>query len=151
IRDELMAWVSSLNQYKAGKGSDRQFWLAAWAGEPLSIDRKIQAGVPILVPHPFLGVIGGLPPELLTRFKDERGAADGFLDRLLFAFPSETPAVGETWLTISDQAVQAWSETVESLLRLNMERAEDGGSRPHFVRLTSEGRQEWKRFTDDLA
>ena len=40
IRDELAAWVTSANQYKGGKGSDRQFWLSNWAGVQACVDRK---------------------------------------------------------------------------------------------------------------
>jgi len=152
IRDELMAWVMSLNQYKTGgKGNDRQFWLAAWAGEPLSVDRKNQDGKPSLVPHPFLGVIGGLPPEMLSRFREERGAADGFLDRLLFAFPEELPAVGEHWLNVTPESLAAWWQALDQLWSLPMEPTGTGTFSPHYVRLTADARRAWEQFTHDLA
>src|SRR5262249_26280917 len=39
IKDELASWSTSANQYKGGKGSDRQFWLQNWAGAPATVDR----------------------------------------------------------------------------------------------------------------
>src|SRR5262249_27679050 len=54
IRDELSAWVTSQNQYKGGKGSDRQFWLKNWAGVIATTDRKHQQTVPVIIPHPFV-------------------------------------------------------------------------------------------------
>lgn len=32
-KDELTGWVRSMDQYKGGKGSDRQHWLSFWSGD----------------------------------------------------------------------------------------------------------------------
>ena len=37
-----MKVVAGMNQYKGGKGSDRQFFLTAHSGMPWSIDRKLR-------------------------------------------------------------------------------------------------------------
>ena len=84
IRDELSAWIKSFNQYKGGKGADKQFFLSAWSGEPLAVDR--QGKDPVLVPHPFLSVVGCIPPDVLPDL-DEDNREDGFLHRLLFVYP----------------------------------------------------------------
>jgi len=39
-RDELAGWARSLNQYKGGKGNDKQFWLNLWSGEPVAVNRR---------------------------------------------------------------------------------------------------------------
>ncbi len=39
-RDELTGWVLSMNQYKGGKGADRQMWLSFWNGASVVINRK---------------------------------------------------------------------------------------------------------------
>jgi hypothetical protein len=80
IKDELTGWVNSQNQYKGGRGTDRQFWLSNWAGVPATIDRKQQQGVPLIIPHPFCAVVGGIQPDLLGDLVDARGRADGFLN-----------------------------------------------------------------------
>jgi hypothetical protein len=108
IRDELTAWVAGMDQYRSrGRGADRQFFLAAWAGEPVSVHRKGQ-DEPVFVPHPFLSVVGGLPPDLLPRLRGDHQVSDGFLDRILFAFPEPPPAVGENWACVSDAAAETW-------------------------------------------
>jgi hypothetical protein len=54
MRDELSGWVRAMDQYKpGGRGSDRQFWLAAWSSSFIAIDRKGQAE-PLMVHRPFL-------------------------------------------------------------------------------------------------
>jgi hypothetical protein len=108
IRDELTGWVASMNQYRArGVGADRMFFLQAWGGEPISVMRKAQQAGPVFVAHPFLAIVGGLPPNLLSRLRGERDVSDGFLDRILFAYPEPLPAVGETWCSVSDYTADA--------------------------------------------
>jgi hypothetical protein len=152
IRDELTAWVAALDQYRArGRGSDRQFFLSAWAGETVSVYRKTQDDGPVFVPHPFISVIGCLPPDLLFRLRGEKALADGFLDRILFSYPEPPPAVGENWACVSEEAVSAWAETLAFFWRMEQEPDDDGGKRPHFVRLDRTGRTAWVRFTCALA
>jgi hypothetical protein len=154
-RDELTAWVLAMNAYRSGKGADRQFFLSAWAGREAIVDRKnSHERGPIVLPYPFLCVVGGLPPALLYRLQlGQRGRPaddDGFLDRLLFCYPEELPCRAEHWLEVSDDATAAWRSAVEALAGFAME-AQGGASgtwwRPHFLRLTATGRQAWERFT----
>ncbi len=151
IRDELTAWVGGMNQYKAGgKGDDRQFYLSAWAGEPVIVHRKNQPSGSVFVPHPFVSVLGGLPPDLLGRMRGERDIADGFFDRILFAYPEPPRAVGEDWRCVEEECANQWSNVLASLRALEMEDG-DSGKRPRFVRLTSCGRKAWERYTHRLA
>ena len=84
-RDEATGWVASLNQYKGGHGADRQFWLSAWSSQDYTVNRKGQE--PLRITRPYLSVIGNIPPDMLGELADRRGREDGFLDRILFAYP----------------------------------------------------------------
>ena len=42
---------------------------------------------------PFVGVVGGLPPDILDELADEQGHQDGFIHRILFSFPEHVPQV----------------------------------------------------------
>jgi hypothetical protein len=75
---------------------DRQFYLAAWAGEPVTVHRKNQEDGSVFVPHPFVSVVGGLPPDLLDRLRGDPGVSDGFLDRVLFSYPRPMPRSAKT-------------------------------------------------------
>jgi hypothetical protein len=88
VRDELSAWVKTMNQYRQGKGADRQFYLSVWGGAPVKVDR-VGAGTPtsITVPHPCLSVVGCIPPDVIPNLDDQSGQEDGFLPRLLFSWP----------------------------------------------------------------
>ena len=87
VPDEMTKWVMSMDQYKGGKGGDRPFYLSAWNGEPVYIDRAKHMTEPIVVPHPFLTVVGGMTPDMLSTLPEGRGRDDGFIARLLFAYP----------------------------------------------------------------
>jgi len=88
VRDELVSWVKSCDAYRSGRGGDRQAWLSGWAGAPLKVDRK--SADPIYVPYPVIGVTGGIQPDMLSELSDEAGRRDGFVERLLWAYPDST-------------------------------------------------------------
>jgi hypothetical protein len=50
IRDEIGGWVASMDQYRGGKGSDRQQYLSLWSAGTIKADRK--TGESIYVRHP---------------------------------------------------------------------------------------------------
>ena len=151
--DELAGWVRSLNQYKGGKGADRQFYLSVWAGQPLIIDRKGKE--PIIVPHPFLNVMGGIQPDMLPLLADEKGRADGFLDRILCSFPETMPAQHWSEHTVEAHIKQQWSDTLQNLFDLEMQHIEDEGiDQPQLVHFTDDGRAAWVEWynahTDEM-
>jgi Protein of unknown function (DUF3987) len=121
IRDELSGWVKSLNQYKApGRGADRQFYLSAWSGVPSNVDRKgVNGGnTRISVPQPFLSVIVCIPLGVLPDLQERRGQQDGFIDRILFAWPEPVPA---RWVNevVSTSAIMSYEELIHKLLNLD--------------------------------
>ncbi len=115
IRDELLGWVRSLNQYKSGKGADREFYLSAWGSAPITVDRK-SSGT-IHVPRPFLAVVGGLPPDRLSELGHLSGGDDGFIERLLFAWP-EPIQIRWTDRVVSSEAKSAYHTLVKDLLEI---------------------------------
>lgn len=149
VRDELAGWLSSFNQYKSGgKGGDRQFFLSAWSGSPISVDRKNKDVEPIYVRYPCLTVLGTIQPSVLDRFKVD--ADDGFYDRVLFCYPDELPVRGERWLTVSETRAGRWAEAVNEMRRTPMVEG-DGGPRPEFLPLTDGAKAVWEAWTNDVA
>jgi hypothetical protein len=150
IRDELTAWVGAMDAYRAkGKGADRQAYLSMWAGEAVRIDRKTEAE-PIFVPHPFVGIVGGLTPSMLPTLRgDQHG--DGFFDRVLLSYPVALPAKSEDWMAVDPATTELWASALAQLWELQPEETKEGELRPRFVRLTTDGRKAWEQFTTWLA
>lgn len=129
IQDEVVSWVLSENQYRGGRGGDRQFWLQIWSGEPILVDRKTTDTV--YVKQPFVGVLGGIQPDMLGELADRQGRQDGFLHRILFAMPPERPPAGWSEERADPEAAAAWDRLVEELYGL--ERPDDGPGVLHFT------------------
>jgi hypothetical protein len=120
VRDELTAWVLGMNEYKKGAGADRPHWQSVWNSSQIVVNRK-NTRRPIIIPRPFVCVIGGIPPDMLGELCDERGREDGFIHRILFAFPERVPRM-MTDQGIRPEMVQRYREVFNGLrtLRLNI-------------------------------
>jgi hypothetical protein len=148
VLDEASTLTSSMNQYRGGKGSDRQWYMSVWSGSARIIDRKGNAeNVPIRVPHPFLCVVGGMVPDMVGSFCDEKGRHDGFLDRILFAYPDQVPKTDWHEDGIPDEAMTEWSQVVGRLQAREM-RIENLRTMPHVVQFMPEGKEAWAAMID---
>jgi hypothetical protein len=138
IQDELTSWVRAMNQYRRGRGADRQRWLSFWNGAAVIVNRKNRQE-PIVLPSPFVGVAGCLPPAVLGDLVDERSREDGFLDRILFAFP-DSIAVTWTDCALSAATQSGYTAVYTQLWELEPAISHDGRQEPVVVQLTSEGK-----------
>jgi hypothetical protein len=129
-RDELTAWVRSMDQYRAGgKGADRQFYLSAWSNSYASVDRKSRTQ-PLIMRRPFVGVYGAIQPGVLHEIGDGRG--DGLLDRFVLAYPNPVPS---QWSDeeISDEARDGYAQLYQALRELHMPADEYGDPAPVHI------------------
>jgi Protein of unknown function (DUF3987) len=91
LQDELSGWVRSMNQYKGGKGSDRQKWLSFNSARPEIINRKNRKQ-PLSLKRSLVCVAGCIQPLVLTDLRDDLNREDGFMSRIWFVFPDRLPA-----------------------------------------------------------
>lgn len=140
--DEATGWVGSFNEYK-GKGTDRQFWLDIWSSRPISVDRA-GGQRSLWVASPMVTVLGGIPPDMLGTLNEDMGRNDGFLDRLLFTFPSEFPQ--QRWLEEDlDQGHEmSWHSVIRKLHSQPMHFDESRKIlRPHLCDFSNEAKKLW--------
>jgi hypothetical protein len=155
IRDELAGWLASFNQYKpGGKGSDRQFFLSAWSGSPVSVDRKGKGkdsgdSGEVYVRHPCLSVVGTIQPSILDRFKTD--TEDGFYDRVLFCYPDEYPMIGEQWKTVDPGRLAEWGKALGRIRDVSMTDDPTTGPRPFFLHLDADACGIWEGWTNSVA
>lgn len=143
-RDELSGWTRSMDMYRSGKGADRQHFLGMWSRVALKVDRK--GAPPLFVPHPCLSVTGGIQPDMLSELIDSNGREDGFIDRILLAYPAE---VEDHWTEdeVSLEALTAVEGVFDVLYELPNALGTDDG----VVRLTDEARAFWRTWYEDHA
>ncbi len=151
VCDELAGLVAGLNQYKDGKGHDRQIYLKIWAAASIRVDRKSnEDGLPLVVRRPSLSIVGGIQPDVVeSLLVGKRGEKvnDGFLERYLFSWPRDLPAVEEQFREIEDAPLVAWHDSIQWLLSLEQGRDHDGIKRPTLVSMDASGRAAWIEFT----
>jgi len=146
-RDELAGWARSMDQYRSGKGPDRENWLSMWSASPVLVNRRTRKHAQY-IPRPFVGVSGTIQPDMLTELSDERGREDGFIHRILFTYP---PQVSERWSedTVSEGARSAYASMFDALWEMQPDTDDDGSSKPHVLRFTPEGKRAWVEWFND--
>jgi hypothetical protein len=149
-RDELTAWVCSMNQYKSRGGADRQVYLSLWSGEPLTVDRK-KHPLPLILQAPFVCVFGALTPDMLPELGDERGRQDGFIHRILFSYPDGTATGVFSEEEIPEEIEKAWHDAVRRLRELEGETCGDGQHSPVVVELEVEAKEIFVQFFDEVV
>jgi hypothetical protein len=135
LQDELTGWVLAMDQYKGGKGADRHGWLSFWNGAPVLVNRKTRQE-PIVLDNPFVNVVGCLPPDLLGHLTDARGREDGFVHRILFAFPDPL-AMHWTDVVVRETTIEEYCRVFDGLWALQGVSAQN----PRVVTFTPTGRQ----------
>ena len=84
ISDEMATFFESMNQYS--KGDQIGVYLSFWSNQPTTIDR-IGNPIPLFITNPYLSIIGGLQPRMLSSAFPIQKLNNGFFQRFLFAFP----------------------------------------------------------------
>ena len=136
--DEATAWVSSFNEYKA-KGSDRQFWLSIWSSSSVSVDRE-GGRRSIFVKAPLVTVFGSLTPDMCGSLSEEHGRNDGFLDRILFAYPEVFPDQFWTEKELDDGDKFIWEGIIRELHGVAMIRTPEDELESHVIKFTEEAK-----------
>jgi hypothetical protein len=90
-RDELAGWVKSFNEFKSGKGSDRENYLSLWTPAPTPIHR--QNADDILIEHPILSITGTIHPDQMALL----GGTDGMPGRFLVSYLDDRVAPMSDW------------------------------------------------------
>jgi len=99
IQDELSAFLSSQNQYRNGKGDDRETWLKLFDGYDARIGRAKQS---ILITGARPSLVGGIQPVIFGKaFTSEDGVylSDGTIFRFLLTYDRSQhyPLTNEIW------------------------------------------------------
>jgi hypothetical protein len=146
IRDELLAWVRAMNQYKGGNGADRQQWLEMWSTGSIFVDRKGRKE-PLVVSRAFVCVVGSIQPKILPDIGS--GREDGLLDRLLFAYPDPV-ASRYSDDEISEEATTDYEKLYDRLYDLPMLKDDNGEPDPLPMELTPRAKEVFRNEVDSL-
>jgi putative DNA primase/helicase len=148
-KDELTGWVRSHDQYRAaGKGADRQHWLSVWSNQAIVVDRKSRQGDPTYVERPWVSLVGGIQPAMLS----ELGGSmeDGLLDRFLFCYPKHSHTdLSEVEIGADTEA--QYATLYDKLTSLLMVKDESGQEAPNVVPMSWEAGSLFKKIHDQIG
>lgn len=153
VRDELRALVAGFNQYRDGKGNDRQNLLRLWSASAIRVDRsKHEDLVPVVIRRPSLSITGGLQPAVVPTLLDDtkgdgRALDDGLLDRFLWSYPARLQDIEEQWREVEPKVEAVWFDCAQWLLSIEQGKDADGEPVPILSRLSGCGREAWVDFT----
>lgn len=146
-RPELTGWIEGLNQYKSGKGDDRQFFIEAYDGKSHT---KTLVGGTVHCPNVCLNMFGGIQPAVVEKFT---GVSDGLDARLLPIYPACRVATREDWATVSHDTMSRWSSIVHRLLGQSMEVDCDTETgevthKPTLYHMDAAAKERWVSYTE---
>ena len=149
FKDELAGWLKDMNKYRAG--SDLEFWLSAWSGKSVYLNRKTSANG--FVDKPLIPVLGGIQPSILSNFYTEENKDNGFMDRMLLSFPyAVVERYNENELT--DGVFEWYVDLIISFYNTikKMKMYDDEGTiKPIKVSLTADAKKEWVRIFNKIT
>lgn len=90
LSDELISFLEGMNNYS--KSDQIGFYLSVWSNQSTTIDR-VGNPIPLFISNPYLSIIGGLQPRALNKAFPIDKLNNGFFQRFLFAYPSNSNKV----------------------------------------------------------
>ena len=114
-QDELMGWINSFNQYNVG--SDQQEYLQLYGGKGITVDLKTQE--PIRTKSSCVNIIGGIQIKKLSSLSKNGRDADGFMERVLFVYPSNVTRPKKTFEKHPERYEEYLQRTLEKLSQIN--------------------------------
>ncbi|MEG4320179.1 MULTISPECIES: DUF3987 domain-containing protein [unclassified Microcoleus] len=123
--DELAGFFKSANQYRSGKGSDKEDLLECWSGNGAVVARA--AGTTVNVGAVSLSIYGNIQPKVLEPFLGDGSDDNGTFAR--FDFVQQPPALTQITLGVSkidiNPMLQALYENVDAIPMMQFELDEE--------------------------
>jgi uncharacterized protein DUF3987 len=129
-----------LNLSRYSGGTDKEFWLQAWCGDPYRVERMGRE--PVDLDYLLVAVLGGLQPDKLNR--SFQGDHDGLYARILFSWPPEPP-----YRPLSNDVAELEPEFFNALDRLaNLDSGQglEGEFAPRAIPLSDEAVRDFEHF-----
>ncbi len=149
--DELSAWFKNFTRYNTG--SEEQFWLSAFNGSTTMSDRK-NCQHSIFIKRPFISVVGTIQKRLLTELANGERAANGFIDRIIFAMTKSNGKPRWNENEVRDDLDREWERILNRLLSVECVVNEDKEPIPTVMRFTPDAKRrlyEWQHENASLC
>lgn len=146
--DELAGWFKNFNRYNGG--SEMEFWLSAWSGGTIKIDRK--TGEPVNIALPFISVAGTIQNGVLNDLGKDNRTQNGFIDRILFVVPNDLKKTYWSEIELDPTIIKDWEKIILKLLRLTIPNDNNFNLLPEILRFEPEAKRMiliWQKSNTD--
>lgn len=149
VKDELHAWVTGMDAYKAkGRGSERDAWLSLWRAGQIMINRRNREGA-LYLHAPHVNVVGGIQEDRLGDLDDDQGRADGFLDRVLFAYP-QPGELRYSEAEVDLETAHRYAQLIDDLYALPLAVNGEGKTEANGASFTPDGKDTYRAWCHAL-
>lgn len=146
--DELAGWIK--NFYRYSKGSEMEFWLSAYSGKPINIDRKTDD--PIFIDLPFISVAGTIQTGVLDELAKNGRKQNGFIDRILFVMPEGIKKQYWSEGEIETSLIETWDQIITKLHTTQLKLDDAAIPLPKRLRFNKAGKEfllQWQKTNTD--
>lgn len=151
LSDEMATFFDGMNNYS--KGDQIGVYLSFWSNQSTTIDR-IGNPIPLSVQNPYLSIIGGLQPRVLSNSFPAQKLNNGFFQRFLFAFPDTTLKSPINDNELNSQIFDRYVAFIKSYYDTSNVVEEDGHINSRFLNWTTEAKTffyNWQKVNCDLV
>ena len=151
-QDEITRWTKNSMRYSKGM-DESTFWNERYNHSDIIYNRKGE-DFNIVVTEPLISVIGGTQIEQLKHLIDGDKTENGFMSRLLFAYPLDQKLELADDDDVPEQELNWWNSFVEEILNLKtMYDNKETNVIPKNLKLSKEAKtkfMEWKQNNIDM-
>lgn len=149
--DEIAGLFRNMGRYST-KGSDIETYLELWSNSQQYINRKNSD--PIMIDEPFVSVLGGIQPSILSDVYDTRNTSNGACDRFDTVFAKNVQPIKWEDAEPNKQMIDNYERIIFTLLDRPIIEI-NGQIEPIIIEFTLEAKQrlyEWRngQHYDDL-
>jgi len=148
--DELAGWFKNFDRYH--KGAEAERWLSVWSCNPIDVSRV--SSEPIVISLPFISVGGNIQPAILSELGGNGRSNNGFIDRILFAFPIELKKSYWSTNQIPATTVESWNIIMNKILGIVQQYNQQGNPQPTIINFESNAYNvlsAWQRKNTDIC
>lgn len=146
-QDEIAGLIYGLDQYKKGRGNDRQRYIELFDCQPWKTDRKTESR---FIPNTGASIIGGIQPPNMTKVFTTDSFWDGFLPRFLLVNAENKP-LKYSREEIKEDDLAYWKNLLNWCYNIPLELDDNRFVKPKVLTLSSKGVDLWASFYNDYG
>jgi len=146
-QDEISGLILGLNQYKRGKGNDRQHYLELFNSASWKIDRKYESQ---FISNTGAAIIGGIQPKIVPKVFSQHAFDDGLLPRFLILNIDPKP-LRFSRESITEKDSSYWSSLLYNCYGIPLSYDDNGFVNPKRLILSDEALDLYEEFYNEYG